>query len=172
GGEFGDGLGAVGGGADADPVTGVADVDATGVGVFDGQGGHLGTGGGFAGGLVQGAACGSGVANDHGSLYDDVEEGRREARRGEAAKAPAVPTGSTATGQRPASGRHQTKGPKTLPVPVEPTGRALRLRAPQTCRAWPPGLWSTYAGPSKVPGTQARRLAAERRTRRCRRHES
>src|SRR5262249_18309261 len=69
GGELADGVGAVGGGGDADPVALVGDVDATGVGVADGQGGHLGGGGGFARGLGQGAARGGGVADDHAALY-------------------------------------------------------------------------------------------------------
>src|SRR5262245_52501259 len=66
--------------------------------------------------------------------------GPREARRGESAQAPAVPTGSTAAGVKPAGGPHQTKGPKTLPVPVEPAGRARTLAAPQTKRAQAPNL--------------------------------
>src|SRR5262245_16491959 len=57
--------------------------------------------------------------------------------------------------------RHQTKGPKTLPVPVEPAGRATRLDAPQTIRALPPGLLSAYTDLTQVPGTQALRSAAE-----------
>src|SRR5262249_33206847 len=69
--ELADGLGAVGGGADGNPVAEVADVDATGTGVADGQGGQLGGSGGLARGLGQGAAGGGGVANDHGGLYDE-----------------------------------------------------------------------------------------------------
>src|SRR5262245_22728491 len=91
----------------------------------------------------------------------------RQARRGESAGAPAVPTGSTVVTQKVTGGRHQTKGPKALPVPVEPAGRAVRLDAPLTFRAWPPRLLSAYAHSPQVPGTQARRHPAERRTRRC-----
>ena len=94
GGELADGIRAVGRTGDAGPVAGVADIDAGGVGVVDGQGGQLGGLPGLARGLVEGAARGGGVGNDHEILYNSWGAGGRdEARRGGSAEEPSRPNG-------------------------------------------------------------------------------
>ena len=73
GGELADGVGAVGSRGDADPVAGVADVDAGGVGVLDRQGGEFGELLGLGAGGVGQAGRGRRVltrrlADDHAIL--------------------------------------------------------------------------------------------------------
>src|SRR5262245_18182167 len=60
------------------------------------------------------------------SRMTGMRNGGTRGRVGESAGAPAVPTGSTRSAASAAGGRHQTSGPKTLPGPVEPAGRADR----------------------------------------------
>src|SRR5438128_10866487 len=88
---------------------------------------------------------------------------------GESAEAPAVPTGSTAGSETEAGGGHQTRGPKTLPSPVEPPGRAGKLAAPETERASAPD--ATDRIDQRCPQFLAlwgRDTLQGQRTRRCR----
>ena len=143
GGELADGRGAVGGGLDADPVGAVADVDAGGVGVLYGQGDELGAGLGLAAELfvvtvlpASGARRRRRGGRDggHGSLPKNGPGlGFTKRSDGGVGRGPSRPNGIDHDHDGGvADGRHQTSGPKTLPDPVEPTGGARRLTAPET----------------------------------------
>jgi hypothetical protein len=150
--ELADGVGTVGGGLDADPVTGIADPDAGGVLVLDRQGGELGTLLGLAADLLGVAAGVANLGGGSGLGLGGVDA--RPAGRGAGGAGVGLANGpsglhnrGTATGQpgRRASGggvgkgtsrpngihrgraergrrRSPTGGPKTLPSPVEPSG--------------------------------------------------
>jgi hypothetical protein len=123
GGELADGVGPVGRLPDAHPVGGVADVDAGGVGIADGGGGEPGDLLGLAAdavGVAVGGRSGFALAGGHAGLQNGGA-GRRDVRR----------DGGVGTGTSRSSGirrgcvrRSPSGGPKALPGPVEPTGRA------------------------------------------------
>ena len=121
GGELADGVGAVGGRIDADPVGGVADVDAGGVGVLHRQGGE-------AGALLGGAA--GRIGEGHGNLRKGEGEKWRRGPAGESATGTSRPNGIAPRSLT--AGRHQRMGRKSPPDPSEPTGRAKVLDAPET----------------------------------------
>lgn len=112
-------------------------------GVGDWQRLQFGSGGGLGRGLAQGAASGGGVGDDHCGPLCLMGVRARQARREESATGTGRPNGIVRARREPAR-RHQTKGPKTLRVPVEPPGRAS-ARGRDT-----KGNAGIAAGPSRV----------------------
>jgi len=145
-GELAGGVGAIGCGIDADPVTGIADINASGMCVLDRQGCHLGRGHGFTPRLLDGwhgwrgvgrgghgllRGAGFGLANGHDGLHNGAKMGEEEdIRRGSRQGLPAVQTGSAAD-RRSRTATVTNEWAENAPQPnrtIGPSAEARRTR--------------------------------------------